>query len=92
MNHNSDDGRKIMIDLKTCPFCGGEAKLIRTCARVNQRSSAITSEYVVSCTDCTVSTPPFESDIRQDENGIVTVDKNGAVDAKEAWNRRAKDE
>lgn len=81
-----------MIDLKTCPFCGGEAKLIQTSTGFRQRSSTITNEYIVSCTDCEVTTPSFESDILQDENGLVIIAKNGAVDAMEAWNRRVDDE
>ena len=65
-----------MIKLKTCPFCGGEAKLI-TSITVGTCAKPIARVY---CTDCKTSLPWF-SDNNNDGMFIE--------EAVNAWNKRA---
>jgi len=57
----------------SCPFCGGEADLVK---RVPMRGSGITSDYVVQCRGCEAM--QFTQPGKEDE----------PFSAVEAWNRR----
>ena len=78
-----------MIELKPCPFCGGNARVKRMSCE--WKNAHIADEFVVKCTECGARLPSFRSDIWTDDAGVVHIDANGAVDAMEAWNRRASD-
>ena len=75
------------IRILPCPFCGGEAELIQ---KTNGYTSGkITNQYIVECEECGIHTKTYESKIYQLDDGRVCIDKNGAVDAIDVWNRRA---
>lgn len=77
---------------KPCPFCNGEAEVVRVTQGYTLNPITITNAFVVRCKECKMSTKSFESEIWQGSNGIVVIEKNGAVDAIDFWNRRASDD
>ena len=67
------------IELKKCPFCGGEAKLITgitTTSVFNNEHPA----FMVRCAKCSAGTKEFV-DVGRDGAGLV--------EAVRSWNRRA---
>jgi hypothetical protein len=59
--------------LKTCPFCGGEAKIHNCCELKNETAALVFYGKVgVYCTNCRIATLPFDNE-------------NMAINA---WNRR----
>lgn len=83
---------KQMKNLKSCPFCGGEARLIQKSHGSQSSPTRITNSYVVGCDKCRIYTEYHQSDIWQGADGVVNIDANGAIDAIEAWNRRVGEE
>ena len=79
-------------DLKLCPFCGSKPSLkyIKNIYK-GVMNISLTNLFYVKCENCGVETERFSSDIYQKQDGTVCIVKNGAVNAIEAWNRRAKD-
>lgn len=81
-----------MSEIKTCPMCGGEGKLVLVTKGVNASGSrmaaSINNAYIVKCEECGMRTGEYRSDIYQSEDGSVHVEENGADNAVEAWNRR----
>lgn len=82
----SDFLRKVV--LKSCPFCGGKAELVKTSKGYASRESAIKDAFRVRCSNCFVGTEVQHSDIRINENGFLEVIRNGAEEAIRIWNRR----
>lgn len=78
----------MMKELMKCPFCGGEAKLIKSVDRYRTNPTAIIHQFQVICTNGCCIMPSYESFIFQDESGEVVIKENGAEKAIEAWNKR----
>jgi hypothetical protein len=76
--------------LERCPFCGGEAKLVRTSTGYAQCVSAITDRFLVRCSHCHSETESRPCDIRINGDGVVKVIRNGAEEAVQLWNNRTK--
>lgn len=77
-----------MTELKPCPFCGGESEIRLVRSGIKQQSATIMNEYNAGCGKCNIWTSCFESEIRQDQEGYVRVEKTGVDEAIEAWNKR----
>ena len=76
------------IELKPCPFCGRAATLQKRTSGYSLNPVTITNTYRVGCEQCRVFTSSYASKIWQDEDGVVNIEANGAMDAIDAWNRR----
>lgn len=79
------------MEMKPCPFCGGNASIVQVNDAYSGRPITIKNEYKVGCGSCKIYTPVFKSAVWVDEEGSVHADKNGAEDAATLWNRRAND-
>lgn len=64
-------------ELKPCPFCGGEAEMIKHSFWNERKHSYSDRTYSIKCCGCSVETYPFYD----------TKEK-----ATESWNRRANNE
>lgn len=80
-----------MQELRRCPFCGGEARIIQKSGCYTGNPATIMNEYVVGCERCNIYTPNFKSKVWLDSQGELHVDQIGADEAAKAWNRRASD-
>lgn len=75
--------------LVPCPFCGGDVKLRRTSNKYRTSPVVIMDEWAIECPSKCFQPKTFDSEIFQDENGKVIVKRNGADEARLAWNTRA---
>ena len=73
--------------IKNCPFCGSEGELIKTTTGIDH-TGIIQHTYKVKCKECEAETRTCASRIFQDEEGVVNIDANGAIDAITLWNMR----
>lgn len=76
-----------MIELKPCPFCGGEAKFVikATSATMEIRGWA----YRIACSSCKVETPKLEyTEMKMFENGLIEFTKDGRSALVDIWNAR----
>lgn len=76
------------VELKPCPFCGGEAKFL---VKVSTERGIIRGwNFGIYCSKCDITTPKtnYILEIQLDEMGeIITVIDERPL-AIEAWNRR----
>lgn len=77
-----------MSIIRSCPFCGNGGKLYLRKELCTTNPVTIRNSYAVGCSKCQIYTPICESCIFQDHKGMVIVEKNGAKDAIERWNKR----
>lgn len=77
------------MELKACPFCGGEAKLKRINSGYKLNPTTIIDMWAVVCKSGCCRGKSVEDKIYQKENGEIVVEINGAEEAIKEWNRRA---
>ena len=75
--------------LVPCPFCGSGVNLRRTSSKYRTSPVVIMDEWAIECPNKCFQPKAFDSEILQDENGKVIVKRNGADEARLAWNTRA---
>lgn len=78
------------VILKSCPFCGGKAELVKTSKGYAPGDSAITDAFIVRCSHCSAKTESRPSDIRINGDGLLEVRRNGAEEAIQLWSKRTK--
>ena len=79
-----------MIELKPCPFCGGEATILfdETVWTISKGIPYILNKYKAGCASCCMYVSAHQSEIYQDRDGRIVINADGAKEAAEAWNRR----
>ena len=78
-----------MIELKKCPFCGGEAQVEQTqCGQIDHSSVGI--YFDIRCKKCNATAPGSMEYVALNlsKTGELNVWHNGMEKAIEAWNRR----
>lgn len=78
-----------MIELKPCPFCGGEAKfLVKT---YKERGVERGYSFGIYCTKCDLVLPRtnYSVEFQLNADGEIEMITDERLLAAEAWNRRA---
>ena len=82
-----------MENLRPCPFCGGEAKLVRKDnGWLTKPIVTICDSWLVRCQTCGCSTEKFMDDIHRSNDGELVVKMDGVAKAVAAWNNRPEEE
>lgn len=81
-----------MTELKPCPFCGGEAKIVPKI--FSARGISRGWLFGVYCSNCDIALPKtdYRLEIQLDDLGGIMLLDDERQEAIEAWNRRATDE
>ena len=77
----------MLFELKSYPFCGGEAKLVKL-TNGYTINPIIRNEWTVKRVSCNVDIGRFSSEIFEDVEGGLCIRKQGGIDAINAWNTR----
>lgn len=78
-----------MTELKPCPFCGGEAKML--CLLSVNNSKEISKIFQIVCNHCNTKQDTFKMSASILNDGTCEFDNSEANQAVERWNRRAND-
>lgn len=82
-----------MENLRPCPFCGGEAKLVRRYnSLLTKPIVTLCDSWLVSCQTCGCSTENFPDEIYRSNAGELVVGEDGVAKAVAAWNNRPEEE
>lgn len=76
------------MELKPCPFCGGQAVLKRCDNSYRTNPTTILDNWEVRCSNNCCTTQRFRDEIFHDGGGAIIINRNGAQEAIETWNRR----
>ena len=78
----------MLCELKSCPFCGGEAKLVKLTDSYTTNPVTIRNIWTIGCVSCDLNIGRFSSEIFEDVEGGLCIRKQGSIDAINAWNTR----
>lgn len=78
----------MLCELKSCPFCGGEAKLVKITDSYTTNPVTIRNTWTIRCASCDINIGKFSSEIFEENEGGLCIKKQGSVDAINAWNTR----
>ncbi|RKJ40204.1 restriction alleviation protein, Lar family [Acutalibacter sp. 1XD8-33] len=77
-----------MVELKSCPFCGGKA-VVKTSSNSVDHCGLFSQLHSVSCSKCGATTSKtYKSEFRRDIDGFHVI-HDGYEEAATDWNRRA---
>lgn len=81
-----------MIELKPCPFCGGDAIYETLSFGSNSRSVKI--DFHIRCSTCYATHPETRGEIsaKMYDDGDLNIYKDDRLATADAWNRRARDD
>lgn len=79
------------MELKRCPFCGGEAKVKKVSSNYVHSGDAvsITDSWTVICENGCCKMKVHKDNIFHNSDGEIVIASNGAEEAVNDWNRRA---
>lgn len=78
-----------MSKLKPCPFCGEKAFLKKISNGYKTNPTTIMDTWTVTCPNNCCNFGGFEDKIYHDDDGRIVVERDGADEAGDAWNKRA---
>lgn len=75
------------LELKPCPFCGGEAEFITDTSGLRSEFRRIS--FSIQCKGCKIEYPKrYEIEFRLDSHGEIVMNTDERQKALEAWNKR----
>ena len=74
-----------MIDLKPCPFCGGEAELSTRSGK--RKGAKFQIRCRIACSKCHIGIA--DRNVTRREEGKTIIVRDGCAKCIEAWNRRS---
>lgn len=81
------------MEIKPCPFCGNDAKIVQTGYGTESPNSAKLS-FRIECVKCSATAPEASGyiSINLSNSGRLNIWHDDRESAIEAWNRRASDD